>query len=58
VTQSKVVATQLLGNLQLILAFMGFGLITRMGTTHKTAIPKTPSIQIRYFALHNLEFCL
>jgi len=37
---------------------MGFGLITRMGTTHKTAIPKTPSIQIRYFALHNLEFCL
>ena len=48
VTQNKVVATQTLESLLQILAFMGFGLITRMVLTLQIVILTIPSIRLRY----------
>ena len=55
-TQNKVVATQTLGSLLQILAFMGFGLITRMVLTHQIVILTIPSIKLRYFEIFFLFF--
>ena len=59
VTLRMVVATQQLGSLLQILAFMASGLITMMAHTHLTVILATLFSNLRYFILDPLNlFCL